>query len=123
VLSRRRCPDGHRPRRPRRSQLLASNLSRKRTRDCGWTCPGRQAATYRDMAHSTAELTDERVRGDLSAALEGKGAFRRFQEALNRHETYRVHWRCSPPSAAPEGPEPGWPTRATTPSPDPVGYV
>jgi len=48
---------------------------------------------YRDMADFTAELTDERVRGDLSAALEGKGAFRRFQDALNRHETYRVHWR------------------------------
>jgi hypothetical protein len=48
---------------------------------------------YRDMADFTAELTDERVRGDLSAALEGKGAFRRFQDALNRHEAYRVHWR------------------------------
>lgn len=48
---------------------------------------------YRDMADFTAELTDERVRGDLAAALEGKGAFRRFQDALNRHETYRVHWR------------------------------
>ena len=48
---------------------------------------------YRDMADFTAELTDERVRGDLGAALEGKGAFRRFEDALNRHETYRVHWR------------------------------
>ena len=48
---------------------------------------------YRDMADFTAELTDERVRDDLSAAMEGKGAFRRFQDALNRHETYRVHWR------------------------------
>jgi len=75
---------------------------------------------YRDMADFTAELTDERVRDDLSAALEGKGAFRRFQDALNRHEAYRVHCGCSPPSAAPAGPEPGSPTRATTPSPDPV---
>mgnify|MGYP001050129485 CR=1 FL=1 len=48
---------------------------------------------YRDMADFTTELTDERVRGDLGAALEGKGAFRRFQGALNRHETYQVHWR------------------------------
>jgi hypothetical protein len=48
---------------------------------------------YRDMADFTAELTDERVRGALSAALEGKGAFRRFQDALNRHESYRVYWR------------------------------
>ena len=48
---------------------------------------------YRDMADFIAELTDPRVRGDLAAALEGKGAFRRFQAALNRHDTYRVHWR------------------------------
>ncbi len=47
----------------------------------------------RDMAGFTAELTDERVRGDLGAALEGNGALRRFQDALNRRETYRVHWR------------------------------
>ena len=48
---------------------------------------------YRDMADFTTKLTDPRVRGDLAAALEGKGAFRRFQAALDRHETYRVHWR------------------------------
>ena len=48
---------------------------------------------YRDVADFTAELTDPRVRGDLVAALDGKGAFRRFQGALHRHDTYRVHWR------------------------------
>ena len=48
---------------------------------------------YRDMADFTAELTDPRVRGDLAAALDGKGAFRRFQAALDRHDTYRVRWR------------------------------
>ena len=48
---------------------------------------------YCDMADFTAELTDLRVRGDLVAALDGKGAFRRFQGALDRHDTYRVHWR------------------------------
>ena len=48
---------------------------------------------YRDMADFTDELTDPRVRGDLVAALGGKGAFRRFQGALDRHDTYRVHWR------------------------------
>jgi hypothetical protein len=48
---------------------------------------------YHDMADFTAELTDPHVRGDLTAALEGKGAFRRFQAALDRHDTYRVHWR------------------------------
>jgi hypothetical protein len=48
---------------------------------------------YLDLADFTAELTDPRVRGDLAAALEGKGAFRPFQAALDRHDTYRVHWR------------------------------
>jgi hypothetical protein len=48
---------------------------------------------YRDMADFTAELSDQRVRLDLATALEGMGAFRRFQDALNRHEAYRVRWR------------------------------
>jgi hypothetical protein len=48
---------------------------------------------YTDMTDFTADLTDPRVREDLAASLEGKGAFRRFQDALNRHEVYRVHWR------------------------------
>ena len=48
---------------------------------------------YRDMADFTDELTDPRVRGDLVAALDGKGAFRLFQGALDRHDTYRVYWR------------------------------
>ena len=48
---------------------------------------------WRDMADFTRELTDLRTRADLEAALDGKGAFRRFQAALDRHETYRGHWR------------------------------
>jgi len=48
---------------------------------------------YHDMVDFTAELTDPRVHADLTAALDGKGAFRRFQAALDRHDTYRVHWR------------------------------
>jgi len=36
----------------------------------------------------TADLTDPRVREELAASLEGKGAFRRFQDALNRHEAF-----------------------------------
>jgi hypothetical protein len=48
---------------------------------------------YDDMVDFTAEITDTRARDDLAAALEGKGAFRRFQAALDRHETHRVHWR------------------------------
>ena len=48
---------------------------------------------YADMVDFTAEITDTRARDDLAAALEGKGAFPRFQAALDRHETHRVHWR------------------------------
>lgn len=48
---------------------------------------------YRDMADFTAELTDPHVRDDLAAALEGRGAFRRFQNSLDQHDTYQVHWR------------------------------
>jgi hypothetical protein len=48
---------------------------------------------YADMVDFTAEITDTRPRDDLAASLEGKGAFRRFQAALDRHETHRVHWR------------------------------
>jgi hypothetical protein len=48
---------------------------------------------YADMVDFTAEITDTRARDDLAAALEGKGAFRRFQAALDCHETHRVHWR------------------------------
>lgn len=48
---------------------------------------------WRDMADFTDELTDPGVREDLRATLDGKGAFRRFQRALDRHDTYRVHWR------------------------------
>jgi hypothetical protein len=48
---------------------------------------------YADMVGFTAEITDTRARDDLAAALEGNGAFRRFQAALDQHETHRVHWR------------------------------
>lgn len=48
---------------------------------------------YADMVHFTAQVRDRRARDDLAAALEGNGAFRRFRAALDRHETYRVHWR------------------------------
>ncbi|MCA0331938.1 MAG: UPF0158 family protein [Actinobacteria bacterium] len=48
---------------------------------------------HADMVDFTAEMTDTGARDDLAAALEGKREFRRFQAALDRHETHRVHWR------------------------------
>ena len=48
---------------------------------------------YQDMVDFTESVTEQATRDDLSAALDGRGAFRRFQTALDRHEQYRVHWR------------------------------
>jgi hypothetical protein len=48
---------------------------------------------FQDMVDFTESVTDPRAHDDLSAALDGRGAFRRFQAALDRHEAYRVHWR------------------------------
>lgn len=50
-------------------------------------------APYQDMVDFTADLDHVAAREDLTAALSGRGAFRRFQAALNRHEHLRVHWR------------------------------
>jgi Uncharacterised protein family (UPF0158) len=51
---------------------------------------------YSNTVDLTEKIKDLRGRDDLEAALEGKGAFRRFQAALARHETYRIHWRVFP---------------------------
>ena len=48
---------------------------------------------YQDMVDFTESVTEQATRDDLSAALDGRGAFRRVQTALDRHEQYRVHWR------------------------------
>lgn len=48
---------------------------------------------YQDMVDFTESVTDQATRDHLSAALDGRGAFRRFQTALDRHDAYRVHWR------------------------------
>ena len=47
---------------------------------------------YTDMADFTADQTDREC-ADLAASLEERGAFCRFQNALNRHGVHRVHWR------------------------------
>lgn len=50
-------------------------------------------AAYQDMVDFTASLSDAAARNDLTHALDGRGAFRRFQSTLDRHEQHRVHWR------------------------------
>lgn len=50
-------------------------------------------AAYQDMVDFTATVTDRSARDDLTLALDGRGAFRRFQTALDRHEQCRVRWR------------------------------
>lgn len=48
---------------------------------------------YQDMVDFAGTVTETRAHDDLLVALEGRGAFRRFQAALDLHDTYRVHWR------------------------------
>jgi hypothetical protein len=48
---------------------------------------------WQDMADFTAQIADASARKDLDGSIHGSKAFRRFQDALNRHERYRVHWR------------------------------
>jgi len=73
---------------------------------------------YGDMVDFTAEIIDTRARDDLAAALEGKGAFADSRARWTVTRLTGSTGGCSPPNAAPAGPEPGSPTRATTPSPD-----
>jgi Uncharacterised protein family (UPF0158) len=55
--------------------------------------PGDGRDAWRDMASFADQVPDAQARDDLRVAVDGKGAFRRFQGALDRHEAYRVDWR------------------------------
>jgi hypothetical protein len=55
--------------------------------------PGDGRDAWRDMASFADQVPDARAREDLQVALDGKGAFRRFQAALDRHEANWVDWR------------------------------
>lgn len=52
---------------------------------------GPQAA-YRDMERFTATLTDPAAAAVMEAALEGRGAFRRFRAALDRYPHHLTAW-------------------------------
>ena len=55
--------------------------------------PGDGRDAWRDMASFADQVPDARAREDLMVAVDGKGAFRRFQAPLDRHESNRVDWR------------------------------
>jgi len=55
--------------------------------------PGDGRDAWRDMASFADQVPDARAREDLQVAVDGKGAFRRFQAALDRQEANRVDWR------------------------------
>ena len=55
--------------------------------------PGDGRDAWRDMASFADQVPDARARDDLQVAVDGKGAFRRFQAALDRHEANWVDWR------------------------------
>ena len=48
---------------------------------------------WQDMADYIDTLDDEAAAADLRAAIEGKGAFARFQKTLDRHSQWRAAWR------------------------------
>jgi Uncharacterised protein family (UPF0158) len=48
---------------------------------------------WQDMADYVASLADGPAATDLSQAIDGRGAFRRFQKALDKYSDLRVHWR------------------------------
>lgn len=47
---------------------------------------------YQDMQDFTDAVTDERLKELLWVALDGKGAFRRFKDALTRYPEERERW-------------------------------
>lgn len=47
---------------------------------------------YRWMEHFIEELDDEELKAQLAAAIDGKGAFRRFKDALVNHQGPRERW-------------------------------
>lgn len=59
---------------------------------------------YQDRVHLTAGLADTDARDDPERALHGRGAFRGFQAALDRHEQHRVHWRVLSTERTPDAP-------------------
>jgi hypothetical protein len=50
-------------------------------------------AAYRDMVDFAAAVGDDRAAGQLGRALEGRGAFRRFRDALADFSTLSEQWR------------------------------
>lgn len=55
--------------------------------------PGDGRDAWRDMASFADQVPYARARDDLQVAVDGKGASRRFQAALDRHESHWVDWR------------------------------
>jgi hypothetical protein len=47
---------------------------------------------YRDMEDLIAALGDERLQELLDVAIQGRGAFRRFKDVLERHSGERQRW-------------------------------
>ena len=48
---------------------------------------------WQDMADYVDTLEDQAAADDLRAAIEGKGAFARFQTAFDRHSQWRAAWQ------------------------------
>ena len=58
-----------------------------------WVDPEGSRPGWQDMADFATMIEDAAASTDLTRAIEGRGAFRRFQQALDRHDQYRAAWR------------------------------
>ena len=58
-----------------------------------WVDPEGSRPGWQDMADFATMIEDAAACTDLTRAIEGRGAFRRFQQALDRHDQYRAAWR------------------------------
>jgi hypothetical protein len=58
-----------------------------------WVGPADSREGWTDMAAFCDELADTPAASDLRAAINGRGAFSRFQKALDRHDSHRAAWR------------------------------
>ena len=51
-----------------------------------------KSAGYRDMEDFRATVRDQRLQELLDVAIQGRGAFRRFKDVLERHPVERQRW-------------------------------
>lgn len=70
--------------------------------------------SYRDMQDFIATITEPDLAERFERAIQGRGALRRFRDALQRHPNLERLWLTFTDDRRRDAPEPGSPTPATT---------